>query len=101
MLGQSGAGNNWAKGCYTDGAELMDFVIDVVRKEAKAYDYKLPDYLFAGWRKGLGRGTLMISRMCEEYPDRELILGSAIVSDTVLEPFTATLNVHQLVPLPL
>ena len=31
--GQSGAGNNWAKGHYTEGAEIVDNVIDVTRKE--------------------------------------------------------------------
>merc|ERR1711956_193882 len=34
VFGQSGAGNNWAKGHYTEGAELVDSVLDVVRKEA-------------------------------------------------------------------
>ena len=32
---QGGAGNNWAKGHYTEGAELVDTVMDVVRKEAE------------------------------------------------------------------
>lgn len=31
VFGQSGAGNNWAKGHYTEGAELVDSVLDVVR----------------------------------------------------------------------
>ncbi|RAL63186.1 hypothetical protein DID88_004265 [Monilinia fructigena] len=48
VFGQSGAGNNWAKGHYTEGAELVDQVLDVV-------------------------------------------------SDTVVEPYNATLSVHQLV----
>ncbi|XP_078282336.1 tubulin beta-4B chain-like isoform X8 [Rhinoraja longicauda] len=30
VFGQSGAGNNWAKGHYTDGAELIDSVLDVM-----------------------------------------------------------------------
>lgn len=38
IFGQSGAGNNWAKGHYTEGAELVDHVIDVVRKEAEQCD---------------------------------------------------------------
>jgi tubulin beta len=38
IFGQSGAGNNWAKGHYTEGAELVDNVIDVVRKEAEHCD---------------------------------------------------------------
>ncbi|XP_050748372.1 tubulin beta-6 chain isoform X4 [Numenius arquata] len=33
IFGQTGAGNNWAKGHYTEGAELVDSVLDVVRKE--------------------------------------------------------------------
>ena len=35
---QPGAGNNWAKGHYTEGAELIDSVLDVVRKEAESCD---------------------------------------------------------------
>ncbi|XP_012501616.1 PREDICTED: tubulin beta-4A chain isoform X7 [Propithecus coquereli] len=38
VFGQSGAGNNWAKGHYTEGAELVDAVLDVVRKEAESCD---------------------------------------------------------------
>ena len=38
VFGQSGAGNNWAKGHYTEGAELIDAVLDVVRKEAENCD---------------------------------------------------------------
>ncbi|KAE8709887.1 Tubulin beta-2 chain [Hibiscus syriacus] len=38
VFGQSGAGNNWAKGHYTEGAELIDSVLDVVRKEAEYCD---------------------------------------------------------------
>ena len=41
VFGQTGAGNNWAKGHYTEGAELIDSVLDVVpvvRKEAVSCD---------------------------------------------------------------
>ena len=38
VFGQSGAGNNWAKGHYTEGAELVDSVLDVVRKESETCD---------------------------------------------------------------
>ncbi|KAK7274729.1 hypothetical protein RIF29_15826 [Crotalaria pallida] len=63
VFGQSGAGNNWAKGHYTEGAELIDSVLDVVRKEAENCD----------------------------------CLQGFQVSDTVVEPYNATLSVHQLV----
>ncbi|XP_063494181.1 tubulin beta-3 chain-like isoform X2 [Symphalangus syndactylus] len=38
IFGQSGAGNNWAKGHYTEGVELVDSVLDVVQKECKNCD---------------------------------------------------------------
>ncbi|URD74087.1 hypothetical protein MUK42_10339 [Musa troglodytarum] len=38
VFGQSGAGNNWVKGHYTEGAELINSVLDVVRKEAENCD---------------------------------------------------------------
>ena len=38
VFAQSGAGNNWAKGHYTEGAELIDSVLDVARREAEKCD---------------------------------------------------------------
>lgn len=38
VFANNGAGNNWAKGHYTEGAELIDNVLDVVRKEAENAD---------------------------------------------------------------
>ncbi|KFV67747.1 Tubulin beta-7 chain, partial [Dryobates pubescens] len=97
VFGQSGAGNNWAKGHYTEGAELVDSVLDVVRKEAESCDclqgFQLTHSLGGG--TGSGMGTLLISKIREEYPDR--IMNTFSVSDTVVEPYNATLSVHQLV----
>ena len=101
--GQSGAGNNWAKGHYTEGAELVDSVLDVVRKEAEGCDclqgFQLTHSLGGG--TGSGMGTLLISKIREEYPDRIMntfsVVPSPKVSDTVVEPYNATLSVHQLV----
>lgn len=38
IYGSSGAGNNWAKGHYTEGAELLDEVMDVVHQEVENCD---------------------------------------------------------------
>lgn len=46
VFGQTGAGNNWAKGHYTEGAELIDSVLDVVRKEAESCDCLQGEYCF-------------------------------------------------------
>ena len=37
-LCRQGQATNWAKGHYTEGAELIDSVLDVVRKEAESCD---------------------------------------------------------------
>jgi len=103
IFGQSGAGNNWAKGHYTEGAELVDNVLDVVRKEAESCDclqgFQMTHSLGGG--TGSGMGTLLISKIREEYPDRIMATYSVVpspkVSDTVVEPYNATLSVHQLV----
>ncbi|CAJ0922228.1 unnamed protein product [Ranitomeya imitator] len=101
--GQTGAGNNWAKGHYTEGAELVDSVLDIVRKECEHCDclqgFQLTHSLGGG--TGSGMGTLLISKIREEYPDRIMntfsVMPSPKVSDTVVEPYNATLSVHQLV----
>ncbi|MCO5548489.1 hypothetical protein L7F22_001949 [Adiantum nelumboides] len=103
VFGHSGAGNNWAKGHYTEGAELIDSVIDVVRKEAEACDclqgFQVCHSMGGG--TGSGMGTLLILKIRDEYPDRMMLTFSVFpspkVSDTVVEPYNATLSVHQLV----
>ena len=103
VFGQTGAGNNWAKGHYTEGAELIDSVLDVVRKESEGCEclqgFQVCHSLGGG--TGSGMGTLLISKIREEYPDRMMCTFSVVpspkVSDTVVEPYNATLSVHQLV----
>lgn len=85
ISGQSGAGNNWAKGHYTEGAELVDTVLDVVRKEAESCDclqgFQLAHSLGGG--TGSGMGTLLISKIREEYPDRIMNTFSVMPSPKV------------------
>ncbi len=103
VFGQSGAGNNWAKGHYTEGAELVDTIMDVLRKEVEKSDslqgFQLTHSLGGG--TGAGLGTLLVSKIKQEYPDRMLATFSVVpspkVSDTVVEPYNASLSIHQLV----
>uniref|UniRef100_A0A2K6QDJ9 Tubulin beta chain n=1 Tax=Rhinopithecus roxellana TaxID=61622 RepID=A0A2K6QDJ9_RHIRO len=91
MAGQCGAANNWAKGHYTEGGELMESVMEVVRREAESCDCL----------QGSGMGTLLLCKIREEYPDRIIntfsVLPSPKVSNTVVEPYNATLLVNQLI----
>ena len=103
VSGQGSASNNWAKGHYTEGAELVDSILDIVRREAEGCDclqgFQQTHSLGGG--TGSGLGTLLFSKIREEYPDRIIcafsIVPSPKVSDTVVEPYNATLSVHQLI----
>eukprot|EP01080_Neovahlkampfia_damariscottae_P010998 gene10999-3704_t len=102
IYGTNGAGNNWAKGYYTEGAELIDSVMDSIRREAEMSDclqgFQLCHSLGGG--TGSGLGTLLLSKLKEEYPDRIISTFSVLpskVSDTVVEPYNATLSTHQLI----
>jgi len=100
---QSGAGNNWAKGHYTEGAELIDQVMDAARKEAEDCDclqgFQVCHSIGGG--TGSGMGTLLISKVREEYPDRIMgtysVFPSPRVSDVVVEPYNSILSIHQLI----
>ncbi|ETO05148.1 Tubulin beta chain, partial [Reticulomyxa filosa] len=113
VFGQTGA----------EGAELIDSVLDVVRKEAESCDclqgFQITHSLGGG--TGSGMGTLLISKIREEcvfsmttHFLKNKNKSKAIkifylfffffflnllhmVSDTVVEPYNATLSVHQLV----
>ncbi|KAH7012871.1 beta-tubulin [Ilyonectria destructans] len=103
VFGQSSAGINWAKGRYTEGDEFVDEVLDVVRREAEGCDslqgFQITHSLGGG--TGSGMGTLLISKIREEFPDRIMATFSVVpspkVSTTVVEPYNAMLAVHPLV----
>ncbi|PNF43367.1 Tubulin beta-2 chain [Cryptotermes secundus] len=81
---------------------MVDSVLDVVRGEAESCDilqgFQLTHSLGGG--PGSGMGTLLLSNIREEYPDRIMctysIIPSPKVSDTVVEHYNTTLSVHQL-----
>ncbi|KAL5250219.1 hypothetical protein ACHWQZ_G016074 [Mnemiopsis leidyi] len=102
VFGASGAGNNWAKGHYTEGAEIADSVVDVIRQEAERSEC-LQGFQFVhsiGGGTGSGLGTLLLSKMMEEYPDRInmsfSVFPSTLVSDVVVEPYNAVFSIHSL-----
>jgi len=102
LFGDSGAGNNWAKGFYSEGAQLAELVQDALRREIEACDclqgFQITHSLGGG--TGSGLGTLLLTKINEEYPDRITstfsVYPSPKVSDTIVEPYNCILATHQL-----
>lgn len=99
VFGKGGASNNWAKG---HNADLIDPIMDAIRREAEACDciqgFQITHSLGGGTGSGLG------SAVCEQIKDRypEHILSNIAVfpspklSDTVVEPYNTTLSFQAL-----
>ncbi|XP_072870057.1 tubulin beta-8 chain-like isoform X5 [Chlorocebus sabaeus] len=94
--------NEACGGRYVPRAVLVDLepgTLDSVRSGPFGQIFQLTHSLGGG--TGSGMGTLLLSKIREEYPDRIIntfsILPSPKVSDTVVEPYNATLSVHQLI----
>ncbi|XP_012364280.1 tubulin beta-8 chain isoform X9 [Nomascus leucogenys] len=94
--------NEASGGRYVPRAVLVDLepgTMDSVRSGPFGQIFQLTHSLGGG--TGSGMGTLLLSKIREEYPDRIIntfsILPSPKVSDTVVEPYNATLSVHQLI----
>ena len=102
IFGQCGTGINWGKGHYTEGAELIDSVMDIVREEAEICEslqgFQINHSLGGG--TGSGMGTLLISKLRDEYPTKIIetfsVFPSPKVSDIFVEPYNCVLSVHQL-----
>eukprot|EP01084_Bolivina_argentea_P037125 68624_1 len=102
IAGVSGTGNNWAKGHYTEGAELIDDIIDIIRKETEGCNcpqgFQVTQSIGGG--TGSGLGTLILLKLRDHYPDRIIasfcVFPSPKVSDVVVEPYNATLSINQL-----
>ena len=103
FYGRGGANNIFANGHYIDGADLVDGILDCVRKEVEACDgfqgFQMTHSLGGG--TGSGLGTLVLSRLREEYPDRTMlnfcVSPYSCAGDSVVAPYNAVLALHQLV----
>jgi tubulin beta len=103
IFGQSGAGNIWAKGYHTEGAELIDSLFNVIRREAEECS-DLQGFIVVhsvGSGTGGGMGSLLIESLRKEYPDQIIatfsVFPSYKVSDTAIAPYNAVLSTAKLI----
>ena len=113
-----GAGNNWASGYsqaenfqvqlkrarifFSLTPRIQEDILDMVDREAEGSDslegFVLCHSVAGG--TGSGMGTLLLLKIRDNYPDRITatfsVYPSPKVSDVVVEPYNATLSIHQL-----
>eukprot|EP01083_Nonionella_stella_P040883 110868_1 len=102
ISGSDGCGYNWAKGHYTKGAEWIDKIMDIVRYQTEKCDqlqgFQLCHSLGGG--TGSGLGTLILSKLADEYPGRVAfnfaVFPSPKVSDVVVEPYNTVLSIQRI-----
>lgn len=90
VMGKFGAGNNWAKGFHTEGAELADYVLDTVRRQVEHCEslqgFQMTHSIGGGG--GSGMGSLL--NLKDEFPSQIIntftVIPSTSVSETVVEP---------------
>lgn len=64
IAGNNGAGNNWAKGYYSEGSEYIGQILDTIRHEAERCEamqgFQITHSLGGGTGSGLGTNILNI-----------------------------------------
>jgi len=100
---QSGAGNVFASGFYSAGSEIIEEVLEGIRKQAEKCDamegFQLTHSIGGG--TGSGLGSLIIQQLKSEFPDKMLtaysVVPSQSVSNVVLEPYNSVLALNHLI----
>jgi tubulin beta len=103
VIGRHGAGNNWARGHYTEGADLLDELLDVTRKQVENCDciqgFQVVHSIGGG--TGSGMGSLLFQKLKEEYQQQVIntftVIPSPKVSETVVEPYNAVLSLADMI----
>ncbi|XP_019882330.1 tubulin beta chain-like [Camponotus floridanus] len=97
--------NNWAKGYYSEGADVLKKASQIVRTEVEACDsiQGIQIVHAIGGGAGSGFGSLFAQYMAEEYPNRILKSYTLIPSlydwhhDAKVQPYNAVLTIPYLI----
>ncbi|KAF2435731.1 tubulin subunit [Tothia fuscella] len=100
ISGKEDAANNYARGHYTIGKELVENVIDRVRRVADNCSSLQGFLIFHsfGGGTGSGFGSLLLERLSTDYGKKSklefAIYPAPRVSTSVVEPYNAVLSTH-------
>jgi len=102
IFGKEDAANNFARGHYTTGKEIMDTVSDRIKKMAEECD-NLQGFIMnhsVGGGTGSGLGMLILERIAVDYRKKSKIgfeiYPSPNISTCIVEPYNGLLSTHWL-----
>jgi tubulin alpha len=102
ISGKEDAANNFARGHYTIGKEMVDVALDRIRKLADNCTGLQGFLVFnaVGGGTGSGLGSLLLERLSVDYGKKSklgfTIYPSPQVSTAVVEPYNSVLSTHAL-----
>ncbi|KYM79953.1 Tubulin alpha-3 chain [Atta colombica] len=100
ISGKEDAANNYARGHYTLGKEIIDLVLDRIRKIADMCSGLQGFLIFHAFGGGTGSGfaSLLMDRLSMDYGKKAklefAIYPSPQISTAVVEPYNAILTTH-------
>jgi len=100
ITGKEDAANNYARGHYTIGKEIVDLVLDRIRKLADQCTGLQGFLIFHSFGGGTGSGftSLLMERLSVDYGKKSklefAIYPAPQVSTAVVEPYNAILTTH-------
>jgi len=102
ITGKEDAANNYARGHYTIGKEMVDLALDRIRKLADNCTGLQGFLVFhaVGGGTGSGLGSLLLERLSVDYGKKSklgfTVYPSPQVSTAVVEPYNSVLSTHSL-----
>jgi tubulin alpha len=102
ISGKEDAANNYARGHYTIGKDIIDTVVEKVRKMSDNCNGLQGFLIFhsTGGGTGSGLGSLLLERLAVDFSRKTkmsfTITPSPRVSTAVVEPYNAVLSTHSL-----
>lgn len=102
ITGKEDAANNYARGHYTVGKELIDTCMDKIRKLADQCSGLQGFLVFqsVGGGTGSGFGSLLLEQLSTDYGKKSkldfCVYPSPLLATSVVEPYNSVLSTHSL-----
>lgn len=100
--GKEDAANNYARGHYTTGKELLEPTLNAIRKSVAQCDALQGFLIFhsVGGGTGSGFASLLLEHLSQDYPKKAkldfCVYPSPRVATSVVEPYNSVLSTHAL-----